>query len=103
LFERNTVETLVARLVRFLTAVVADAERKVSSVELLTPQERTRLLADWNDTRREVPAGSFAGLFESQVARGPQAVAVEFGDVSLSYAELNGRANQLARWLVERG
>ncbi|WP_415954538.1 non-ribosomal peptide synthetase, partial [Streptomyces sp. KLOTTS4A1] len=103
LFERNTVETLVARLVRFLDAVAADADRPVRSVDVLAPEERADLLGAWSASPQEIAEASFVELFEEQVARGPQAVAVEFGDVSLSYAELNGRANQLARWLVERG
>ena len=57
----------------------------------------------WNDTGREVPDATLPELFEVQAARTPGAPAVLCGDVTLSYAELGGRANRLARYLVSLG
>ncbi|MFH7600665.1 AMP-binding protein, partial [Streptomyces racemochromogenes] len=102
-FDRGSVEVLVGRLVRLLEAVAGDPDRRVGALEVLAPGERARMLGEWNDTAREVPAGSFVELFEERVRCAPDAVAVEFGDVALSYGELNGRANRLARYLVGRG
>src|SRR5580704_13567245 len=74
-----------------------------SATHALTPAELGRLLAEWNDTARQVPELTLPELFEAQVARTPDAPAVVFGDVELSYAELNARANRLARYLVSLG
>ena len=70
---------------------------------MLDPAERARLVDGWNDTAVPVPEGTLAELFQVQAARSPDAVAVVSGDGVLSYAELNGRANRLARRLVARG
>ena len=74
-----------------------------SATHALTPAELGRLLAEWNDTARQVPELTLPELFEAQVARTPDAPAVVFGDVELSYADLNARANRLARYLVSLG
>ncbi|WP_420714818.1 AMP-binding protein, partial [Streptomyces sp. WM6372] len=60
-------------------------------------------MAEWNDTAREIPAALLPELFETQAARTPNAPAVISGGVELSYAELNARANRLARHLVACG
>ena len=71
---------------------------------MLPAAERHRVLYEWNDTRTEFPADKcMHELFEEQVGRTPDAVAVVFEDEQLSYAELNRRANQLAHYLRELG
>ncbi|MER7727955.1 amino acid adenylation domain-containing protein [Streptomyces sp. NPDC096323] len=102
-FDRSTAELIVARLVRLLDEAVVDVERPIGSLEVLSGSERVRLLEEWNDSARPVPASTLPVLFEERVAGAPDAVAVVCGDVSLSYAELNVRANRLARYLVGRG
>ncbi|MYU19902.1 AMP-binding protein, partial [Streptomyces sp. SID8361] len=57
----------------------------------------------WNGPVLEVPVRSLSALVEAQVVRSPDAVALVVGEVSLSYRELNGRANRLARLLVGLG
>ena len=75
----------------------------MSEVELLTAVERELVISGWNDTARDVPAVVLPELFAAQVARAPDAVAVECGGVSWSYAELDARSSRLARYLVGLG
>ncbi|MGW1543288.1 non-ribosomal peptide synthase/polyketide synthase [Streptomyces sp. NPDC002309] len=103
LYDRATADTLVQRLVRVLDAVTADPALPVTGIDLLSGIERERVLVEWNDTGREVPQATLAELFEAQAARRQDAIAVAFDDAELSYAELNARANRLARLLVSHG
>ncbi|WP_190201922.1 non-ribosomal peptide synthetase, partial [Streptomyces djakartensis] len=84
-------------------AVAADPGRRVGELEILDGAERERVLVGWNDTARVVASATLPELFEAQVARTPDAVAVTVEDVTLSYAELNARANRLAHALIEQG
>ncbi|TQJ92304.1 non-ribosomal peptide synthetase [Streptomyces sp. SLBN-31] len=103
LFDRTTVETIVDRLVRVLSAVAADATLAVGDVDILSAAERETLLSGWNDTATEVCAQSVPELLEVRAAKTPDAVAVRIGAVELTYGELNARANRVARWLTRRG
>ncbi|MDX3225470.1 non-ribosomal peptide synthase/polyketide synthase [Streptomyces sp. ME19-01-6] len=103
LFDPATVDALVARFVRLLTAAVADPGRPIAEVEILDAVERHQLLRGWNDTSRPLPGTLVPRMFEEQAARIPEAPAVRCQDTTVSYAELNTRANRLARLLVERG
>ncbi|MFH8993363.1 condensation domain-containing protein, partial [Streptomyces sp. NPDC017940] len=103
LFDRVTVEGLVERFGRLLSAVVDAPDRPVGELEILSGAERDGLLSGWQGERVEVPWVSLPVAFEEQVARTPEATAVLFEDVQLSYAELNARVNRLARVLVGRG
>ncbi|HEV8197679.1 MAG TPA: amino acid adenylation domain-containing protein, partial [Gemmatimonadales bacterium] len=69
----------------------------------LSPVEHRLILEAWNDTGHEVPSATLPALFEAQVARSPEAVAVVFEEVSLSYEELDARANGLAHHLIGQG
>ncbi|WP_330333157.1 amino acid adenylation domain-containing protein [Streptomyces sp. NBC_00536] len=84
-------------------AAAGGPEIALDAVEVLDGAERRRVLAEWNDTAVEAEGSSLPGLFEAQVARTPDAVAVVFEGMEVSYAELDARANQLARLLVSRG
>jgi amino acid adenylation domain-containing protein/non-ribosomal peptide synthase protein (TIGR01720 family) len=103
LFERVEIEALADRLVRLLEAVVADPDAPIGRIELLTTEERHRLLVEYNDTAVPVPAISLPVLFETQVAATPEAIAVICGADTLTYRQLNTRANQLAHALIARG
>ncbi len=76
----------------------------VALLDILSSDERQLLLHDWNDTARPFPHDRCVHqLFEEQVARAPEAIALVFEDRELSYAELNRRANQLAHYLRQHG
>ncbi|MFD0969298.1 amino acid adenylation domain-containing protein, partial [Plantactinospora endophytica] len=103
LFDRATVDRFVAMLVRLLDGVATDAGLPLSAVDLLAAEERHAVLHGWNDTAREVPAATLVSLIERQVALTPDAPAVAHGADTLSYAQLDERANRLARLLVAGG
>ncbi|MPY31192.1 amino acid adenylation domain-containing protein, partial [Streptomyces adustus] len=103
LFDPATVEALVARWLRLLAWVVAEPDRPLSRIDVLTAEERHELLVVRNDTARAVPAATLPALFETQVRATPEAPAVVFEDTVLTYRELNRRANRLAHALIARG
>lgn len=104
LFERETIERLVGHFTVLLERLVAAPLAPIRSLPLLSARETRQLLVDWNDTQLEVPrAACVHELFEAQVARTPDAVALIVDDRELSYRELNARANQLARHLRRLG
>ena len=103
LFDRAGVDAIADRLVRLLEAVVAEPERAIGSLDILTADERHTILHTWNDTARAIPSATLPELFAAQVARTPDAVAVLFEEQSLTYAQLDARANQLAHHLRALG
>jgi len=104
LFEPGTIERMVGHLERLLEQVAADADVRLSRLDLLGEGERALVLEEWNRTAAEYPADRcIHELFEAQAARTPGAVAVVVEDESLTYAELNERANRLAHHLVRLG
>ncbi|HET7464986.1 MAG TPA: amino acid adenylation domain-containing protein, partial [Longimicrobium sp.] len=104
LFERDTVERWAGYLRRVLRAMAAGAHQPVARLPMLPPDERARVLDEWNRTAAEFASEScIHHLFEDQAARVPDALALACGGVQLSYAELNRRANRLAHHLRARG
>ncbi|WP_446678609.1 amino acid adenylation domain-containing protein, partial [Actinoplanes nipponensis] len=91
------------RLIRLLTALGHDPATRIGAVDLLDPAERDRILHAWNETAPLHPGRDLPGLFAEQVARTPDAVAVEHAGTTLTYAELDRQANRLARHLIARG
>ncbi|MER5774144.1 amino acid adenylation domain-containing protein [Streptomyces sp. NPDC002039] len=92
-----------ARLLRVVEAVVSDADRRVGDIALLTDQDRSDVLTASQGPAVDVAAATLPELFEAQVTRDPQAIAVMYGDESLTYGELDAEANRLARLLVADG
>ncbi|MFD8980644.1 amino acid adenylation domain-containing protein [Streptomyces sp. NPDC059564] len=102
-FDRGAVEVIAARFVRVLRQLAATPGLKAAQVDVLEPAERHRLLAGFNDTAVPTPDVTVNGLVEAQAARTPDETAVVAGDESLTYRELNARADRLARELAGRG
>ncbi|WP_436800659.1 amino acid adenylation domain-containing protein, partial [Streptomyces syringium] len=103
LFDADTAQGIVDRWARLLDGVLGDPDAPVSAVEVLSAEERERILVEWNPAAESAPEATLVALFEAQAARTPQAVAVTGDGTSLSYAELDAGANRLARHLIERG
>ncbi|MFI0982767.1 amino acid adenylation domain-containing protein [Streptomyces sp. NPDC021093] len=103
LFDKATVDALTARLVRLLAECAAQPDVSIGQLEILTEKERRQALEEWQGRPHEVSGKTLPVLIEEQARRVPGAPAVVHEDVSLTYAELNERANRLARLLVERG
>ncbi|MEU8820498.1 amino acid adenylation domain-containing protein [Actinoplanes sp. NPDC048796] len=103
LFDRETVVALAARFTRLLAAVTAAPDRPIADIDLLSDDERRAIMSDWQGVRREVAPRGLAQLFAEQVAARPDAVAVEDGERTLTYRELNSRANRLAHRLIAAG
>ncbi|MGW4690256.1 amino acid adenylation domain-containing protein, partial [Streptomyces sp. NPDC004244] len=103
LFDAATVEGLADRWLRLLRAVVADPGRRIGQVDVLSADELRALLPAATNRSGQLPESSITALFEQQVRAKPAAAAVTSGDVTLTYAELNARANRLAHALIARG
>ncbi|MEU4554379.1 amino acid adenylation domain-containing protein [Micromonospora violae] len=103
LFDEHTVRHLMARWTRLLRAVVADPDQRIGRADILTRDERARLLGAGTGAAVDVPATTVPALFANQVAREPDAVAIVDGDTRLTYRDLDARANQVAHWLIEQG
>ena len=104
LFDRASVEALAGRLVRLLEAAVASPDRAIGSLGHSGARRAPHHPARRGTTPRAlIPSATLPELFAAQVARTPDAVAVVFEDQSLSYGELDARANQLAHHLRALG
>src|SRR5258708_32787297 len=91
-------------LEELVAALEATPSTAVRELDVMSPGEHHQVLYEWNDTKTEFPGElCIHQLFEEQVEKTPEAVAVVFEDDSLTYAELNRRANQLAHYLGELG
>jgi amino acid adenylation domain-containing protein len=104
LFKRESVERFITHFVRVLDQALEDSSRPTSALQMLSEEERHQLLVSWNDTRVARGANSTVQrLFEEHAERTPDAVALVFEGVQLSYAEVNRHANQLAHRLRALG
>jgi amino acid adenylation domain-containing protein/non-ribosomal peptide synthase protein (TIGR01720 family) len=104
LFAAATIERLAGHLRVLLDEVVADPHRRIAELPLTGEEDRRRTAVEWNDTAQDYPADrGVPELFEEQVRRTPDATALVCGDARLSFAEVNARANRLARHVLSLG
>ncbi|MGR9556455.1 amino acid adenylation domain-containing protein (plasmid) [Rhizobium leguminosarum] len=103
LFARTTIARLARHFITLLEGIVADHRARISELPLLEASERHRMLVEWNEVVMPFPQACIHELFEQQAASKPNATALSFGLESLSYANLNARANQLAHALRALG
>lgn len=104
LFRNDTITRMLRHFQVLLEGIVANPQARLSQLPLLTEAERHQLLVEWNDTQADYPLEQcIHKLFEVQVERSPDTIAVVFEDQQLTYRELNGKANQLAHHLQKLG
>jgi amino acid adenylation domain-containing protein/non-ribosomal peptide synthase protein (TIGR01720 family) len=104
LFDTETVQHLGASLSTLLRSVAAYSEQSIWDLSLLSSAEQAHIIYDWNQTQALYPAEQcIHRLFEEQASYTPDAIAVVYEDEQISYAQLNARANQLARALQSLG
>ncbi|MFB2921206.1 MULTISPECIES: condensation domain-containing protein, partial [Aerosakkonema] len=104
LFEADTIARMTGHFQTLLEAIATNPKQPISELPLLTQQEQRQLLVEWNNTTTEYPFDKcIHHLFEEQVERSPDAVAVVFEGEQLTYRELNAKANQLAHYLQSLG
>ncbi|HYF81964.1 MAG TPA: amino acid adenylation domain-containing protein, partial [Clostridia bacterium] len=104
LFRKETIEGLAKHLTNILANITKTVEVKISEIDMLSEEEKHKLLVEFNNTYAEYPKDkTIHELFEEQVKKTPDNVAVVYEDKQLTYRELNEKANQLARVLKEKG
>ncbi|WP_268744757.1 non-ribosomal peptide synthetase [Amycolatopsis decaplanina] len=103
LFDAGLPERLLPAMARVLATMVSAVDTVVGRVDILADADLDLIVREWNGTALAVEPSTVAGLFEDQVRRSPEATAVVSGEVTLTFAELNERANRLARALVAHG
>src|SRR5262249_44811643 len=104
LFEAETVSRMVSHFLTLLEAALDQPDSRVSALEMMSIEERARLVYQWNDTESVYPQQLLVHeLFERQVERSPEAVAIVYEGEEITYAELNRRANETARRLRRSG
>jgi amino acid adenylation domain-containing protein/non-ribosomal peptide synthase protein (TIGR01720 family) len=110
-FDETTIQRMLGHLKTLLSSMTRNSDSRIGALHMLEEGERTELLTGFSRLREQLPSpqlpfdgrGTLCGLFEAQVARRPDAVALTCEGQSLTYAQLNARANQLARRLVQSG
>ena len=104
LFNQDTIARFIEHLRMLLESIVDNPQEKISRLNILTSQEKQQILIDWNNTKVDYPKEKcIHQLFEEQVVKTPEHVAVVFEREKLTYQQLNEKANQLAHYLIKQG
>ena len=102
LFDEDFIQRLSSHYINILNAILKNPEIKIADIDILSKEERNQILYDFNNTKMDYPRDkTIVDLFEKQVEKTPDNIAVVFEDQKLTYRELNEKANQLARVLVQ--
>lgn len=103
-YTQEQINDMYARLVHLIQSMIKIPSEKIRNVSVLSDDEKTKLVYQFNATETAYPKDKLIStLFEEQVERTPEKIAISFNDDELTYQELNEKANQLARYLIERG
>lgn len=104
LFDMVTMSRLLEHFQTLIQAIVANPKERISNLPLLTEVQKHQLLVEWNQTQADYPQNvCIHTLFEAQVERTPESIAVVSEENHFSYSQLNSRANQIARYLQSLG
>ena len=104
LFEREWIERMIGHFKVLLEFIISNSKVDISDIEILTSAEKQQLLVEWNDTKVDYPREQcIHQLFEEQVEKTPDNVAVVFEEEKLTYRQLNEKANQLGHYLQKKG
>ena len=104
LFKTETIERMSLHLQNLFRAIAEDREVLLGDIDILPESERNQLLYEFNDTYADYPRDkTIHELFEEQVLRTPDNIALVFGEESMTYSELNAKSNQLAHMLRSKG
>ena len=104
LFNKETIERFSTHFINILEKIVDNYKLKIADIDILSDDERNKILYEFNDTKMDYPKDkTIIELFEEQVEKTPDNIAVVFEDKKLTYRELNERANQLAWYLRKIG
>jgi amino acid adenylation domain-containing protein len=102
LFYEDTIARLAEHFEQLLTSVVKDPQQHIDNLSILTNKELQQTLVEWNDNDKNYPQNkTIHQLFEEQVEKTPDNIALVYEDTKLTYRQLNERANQLAHYLVK--
>ena len=104
LFRKGTIQRLTAHYLKILEEITAKPEKRLFEIVLLSEAEKKQILIDFNDTKTGYPKEkTIQELFEEQVERAPDNIAVVFSEKQLTYRELDQQANRLAKYLRTKG
>lgn len=104
LFKKQTIERLFEHYMNVIDCIIADNNVQIKDIEIISEKEKNKILHEFNDTKMEYPRDkTVAQLFEEQVEKTPDKIAVVFEDEKLTYRELNEKSNQLANYLRSSG
>ena len=104
LFNKDFIDKLAKHYLNILQTVISENDVKIANIDILSKEEKEQILDDFNNTKVDYPKDkTVIQLFEEQVEKNPNGIAVIFEEQKLTYKELNEKANQLAHCLVENG
>ena len=104
LYSNSAIQFYFEGFSEFLKAIASSPESAINELPMMSIPQRQQVIADWNDTQMEYPLdATLSSEFSRQAAATPEKVAVKFKDVSLTYAEVETRSNQIARFLKSQG
>ncbi len=105
LFKSTTIERMAHHFNMLLSAIIANPRQAISNLNMLTTEETSQILLDFNQPLKPIPSDlpTVMDLFESQILKRPDNIALSFGDKSMSYQILNEKSNQLGHYLQKKG